>query len=140
MKRANSRSALFLGEVVLSLLIFSLSAAVCVGLMFRAYHISEASRDLNQAVFCAQSAAETFKSQPQLDKTAALLGGIMQSGHCYVYYNNEWQLSGSKNAVFTMQIIPGMDEGIAYADIRLSKGQVPIFELTAAACDEGGGS
>lgn len=130
MRRINSRSALFLGEVVLALLIFALSAAVCVGLLFRAYRVSEASRDLNQAVFCVQSAAEVFKIQPELEKVSALLGGDLQSGHCYVYYNEDWQPAEKKDAVFTMLITPHFEAGVAYAKISLNKGAAVIYELT----------
>jgi hypothetical protein len=138
MKRTNSRSALFLGEVVLALLIFALCSAVCVGLLFRAYRISEASRELSQAVFCAQSAAESFKYQPDLEKVAALLGGDMRSGRCYIYYNKSWQQTTGQDAVFTMLIAPHSEEGVAYADISLSDEAGSIFELHAAVYEEGG--
>ncbi|MCL1906032.1 MAG: hypothetical protein FWG06_03375 [Clostridiales bacterium] len=138
MRRTNSRSALFLGEILLALLIFALSSAVCVGLLFSAYHISGNSRDLNHAVFCAQSAAETFRVQPELEKVAALLGGDMRSGECYLYYGGDWQQTVRENAVFTMQIRPRREAGVAYAEINLSNETGTIFEFTAAACEEEG--
>ena len=140
MKSANPRSALFLGEVVLALLIFALSSAVCVGLLFRSYRISETSCELNQAVFCAQSAAETFKSQPDLEILAALLGGELQSGQCYVYYNGDWRQTAGPDAVYTLLITPRLEEGVVYAKISLSDRAGSIFELTASAYEEGEGS
>jgi hypothetical protein len=139
MRRTGSRSALFLGEVVLALLIFSLCSAVCVGLLFRSYLISETSRELNQAVFCAQSAAETFKYQPDLKNMAANIGGDLQSGQCYVYYNDNWQQAAKGDAVYTMLITPHSEAGVAYAKISLSDEAGTIFELTAAAYEEEGG-
>lgn len=133
MKRANSRSTLFLGEIVLALLIFALSSAVCLGLLFHAYQISGASLDLNRAVVNVQSAAETFKSQPQLDKVATLLGGDVRSGVCYVYYNEDWRLADQEDAVFTMLIRPRQESGVVYAEISLNSEAGPIFALTAAA-------
>jgi hypothetical protein len=133
MKRLNSSSALFLGEIVLALLIFALSSAVCVGLLFRSYRISEESGELNQAVFCAQSAAEAFKAQPDLEQVAAVLGGELRQGQCYVYYNANWQQTAAAEAVFTMRVAPRLAGGITYANISLSKGADAIFELSAAA-------
>ena len=133
MKRNNSRSALFLGEILLALLIFALSSAVCIGLLFRAYRISEASRELNRAVFCAQNAAEIFKAQPNIEKMSAVLGGDMQAGYCYVYYNEQWQQTTWQNASFTMLVTPGFAAGLSSIQINISKGAVSIFELNAAA-------
>ena len=132
MRKTNSRSALFLGEVVLAMLIFSLSSAVCVGLLFRAYSISEASNDLNQAVFCAQSAAEVFKSQPDLEKAALLLGGDIRSGQCVIYYNDNWHKTTGQDAVYTLLIIPSYSADAAYATISIGKGADLIFELNTA--------
>jgi Tfp pilus assembly protein PilV len=127
-----------LGEVVLALLIFALSSAVCVGLLFRAYRISEASSKLNRAVFCVQSAAETFKSQPKLENVAAVLGGDLQSGSCFIYYNEDWQQTTKQDAFFTMLITPHSEDGITYAKISLSDEAGSVFELTATAYQEEG--
>jgi len=137
MKKTNSRTSLFLGEIVLSLLIFALSAAVCVGLLFRAYHISGASGELNQAVFYAQSAAETFKAQPELAKMTELLGGSLDSDTCYVYYDGNWQPAQKQEAVFTQSVSLHEEAGVQYADIRMLKGSAVIFQLTAASAGEG---
>jgi len=139
LRRTNSRSTLFLGEVVLALLIFALSAAVCVGLLFRSYNISETSSELNQAVFCVQSAAEAFKAQPKLEKVAAILGGDIQLDRCYVYYNEDWLKTGKEDAAFTMLITPRFEAGVNYATISLSNGAGPIFELTTAVYEGEGG-
>jgi len=137
-KKSNSRSALFLGEIVLALLIFSLSSAVCVGLLFRAYHISEASSELNQSIFYAQNAAEVFKAQPDIEKVAAILGGEIQSGKCYVYYDKNWVQTKEQRTVFTLLISPSAEAYTTYAKINISKGAAAVFELVAAVYQEDG--
>lgn len=56
------RTNLFLLELVLDLLLFALCAAVCVGLILHAKGMSLDSRRLTDAVYLAQTAAETWRS------------------------------------------------------------------------------
>ena len=132
MKRSNSRSALFLGEVVLALLIFALCAAVCFGLLFHAHRVSVASSELNQAVFLAQSAAETFKAD------AGFRSLLMRStpGSYDTFYDEGWQPADKQNAVFTRSVSLRAEAGpllVIYADISVKKGAAEIYALSAAA-------
>lgn len=56
------RHLLFLFEIVLDLLIFAVCAVVCTGLLMRARSMSEDSAVLTDAVYLAQSAAETWRA------------------------------------------------------------------------------
>lgn len=58
MKRTN----LFLLELVLDLLLFALCAAVCAALLVTAKGMSRESRQLTEAVYIAQDAAERWRS------------------------------------------------------------------------------
>ena len=58
MKRTN----LFLLELVLDLVLFTLCAVVCVALLLTAKGMSQESRQLTEAVYIAQDAAERWRS------------------------------------------------------------------------------
>ena len=61
----NSRARhanLFLLELVCSLFLFALCACVCVGLILHAQQLNRESRDLTQAVYLAQTAAEEWRA------------------------------------------------------------------------------
>lgn len=60
MKNKSSKSGLFLMELILSILFFSLSSAVCVQLFVKSHLISQQSVDLNSAVEWCQNIAEAF--------------------------------------------------------------------------------
>ena len=62
MRNPVRRENLFLIELVGCLLLFALCAAVCTGLLFRAHAMSRESTELTDAVYLAQSAAETWKA------------------------------------------------------------------------------
>ena len=59
-----SRARLLLVELILDLVIFALCAAVCVALLVRARSMSRESTELTQAVYLAQTAAETWPTGP----------------------------------------------------------------------------
>ena len=60
MKNKSSKSGLFLMELILSILFFSLASAVCVQLFVKSHLISQQSVDLNSAVERCQNVAEAF--------------------------------------------------------------------------------
>ena len=71
-----TRSGLFAIELLIAVGVFSLCAAICVGLFVRSEVMSQDSADLNRAVTEARSAAECFKAVGgDLEKTAELTGG-----------------------------------------------------------------
>lgn len=60
--RTASRSSLFLMELILTILFFALSSAVCIQLFVKAHVISRDTSDKSAAVLQAQNAAELLKS------------------------------------------------------------------------------
>ena len=56
----SSKSGIFLMELILSILFFSIAAAVCVKLFVTAHRLSDQSVNLHHAVAMAESIAEAF--------------------------------------------------------------------------------
>ncbi len=56
----SSKSGVFLMELILSILFFSIAAAVCVKLFVTSHQLSDRSVNLNHAVAMAESIAEAF--------------------------------------------------------------------------------
>jgi type II secretory pathway pseudopilin PulG len=56
-----SKTAIFLFELMVVILVFSLAAAVCTSIFSKAYGFSRESKDLTMAVLEAESVAEEFK-------------------------------------------------------------------------------
>ncbi len=89
--RTPSKTPLFLMEIVIMLLVFSLSAAVCLQIFVGARGISEESRRLDRAVLEAQTAAEYWKATGgDLDETAALMHTQAGNDGFSVFYEEEW--------------------------------------------------
>lgn len=78
MKHQVKRANLFLIELVMNLFIFTLCAAVCVGLLVHARSMSMDSASLTQAVYVAQSAAEHWKATGMLPEQGDADGDGLQ--------------------------------------------------------------
>ena len=88
-----TRSGLFAIELLIAVGIFSLCAAICVGLFVRSEIISQDSADLDRAVTEARSAAECFKAAGgDLEETARLTGGELAQDALHLRYDENFEL------------------------------------------------
>ncbi len=136
-----TRSGLFAIELLIAVGVFSLCAAICVGLFVRSEVMSQNSADLNRAVTEARSAAECFKAVGgDLEKTAELTGGSLEDGKLRLYYDQDWQKVGGCGTgvemLFLLELIPETGADFAAARLEIS-GPVAAGDLTADALPEG---
>lgn len=98
------RSSLFLLELILAILLFILSAAICIQVFVRSHTIEAKSTELNQAVYASTSIAELFRSDEDL--SAALKRHYPQAAHqgtCYqIFYDKNWNLTSSSDAAYIL--------------------------------------
>ena len=101
-----SKSSLFLIELVIVILVFSLSAAVCLRMFFQSRQISSRSRNISQASLAVQSVADCYRSMKgDYEKTADFLDGTTLHSTICFYYNSVWESVGSKEeASFIIEI------------------------------------
>ena len=104
-----TRSGLFAIELLIAVGVFSLCAAICVGLFVRSEVMSQDSADLNRAVAEARSTAECFKAAGgDLEKTAELTGGEVLDGDAlFIEFDENWQkLPAGGQGTFELTIVP----------------------------------
>ena len=119
-----TRSGLFAIELLISVGIFSLCAAICVGLFVRSEVISRDSADLNRAVTEARSAAECFKAAGgDMEAAARLTGGQLGAGGALVLeYDESWNRLGPGAAgYFLLTVEPVPAEGFAAASLSVQR-------------------
>lgn len=74
MSRHNSKSGLFLMEMIIVILFFSICAAICVNVFAKARVTADSGRALNSAAIRSANIAETYKAAGgDLGRTAELL-------------------------------------------------------------------
>ena len=121
-----TRSGLFAIELLIAVGIFSLCAAICVGLFVRAEVMSRDSADLNRAVTEARSAAECFKAAGgDLEKTARLTGGAVADGALHLQYDEGWnKLEPGSPGTYALVLRPAPGKGYTAASLFVGRYEV----------------
>ena len=116
-----TKSGLFAIELLIAVGVFSLCAAICVGLFVRSEIISQDSADLNQAVTAARSASECFKAAGgDLQCTAELTGGEVSNGVLFLEFDGDWQkLPAGEPGTFELTMTLQTAESDSYSSALL---------------------
>lgn len=91
MNRSRANSSIFLIELAIVILIFSLCAAITMRVFAGAHQMTRESEALGRGVIAAQSLAECYKAASgDPAQTAALSGGAQDGNTVRVYYGGDW--------------------------------------------------
>ena len=131
LKRRYSKSGLFLMELMIAILFFSLASAICIRLFAWAHLTSVSSSELSMATVTAQTAAECFKSADgSAEKLTQLLDGAQPAGNgVAVYYDRDWAPASESLAAYRLNVV--LIEGnpvIARIDVEKMGGET-VFSL-----------
>lgn len=107
-RKQAKRSSIFLLELMIAILFFSLASAVCIRLFVKSHTISQDTHNLNMALNQVSAAAEVFRSEtdmqdflerefPDYEKNA-------ENPLFFVYYNKEWEACQAEDAAFCLSI------------------------------------
>ena len=124
-----TKTSLFLIELMISLLLFSFCAAICVQIFHASNKRTTSAEDLSKAVFQATTAAELYKSTggniEALSESFGALQSFYSNGVLFVYYDSDWNetLHPMLRATlfspgYTLEI---SDNGDSSADIRVTR-------------------
>lgn len=130
-KRYASKSTLFLMELVMVLLFFSLCAAICVSVFGTAQQMARDSHALSDSVMAARSAASCYKSaEGNLEQTMALLDGQWEQTQGVVYYDKQWRpVPTAEESSYFLQIQPLAQAGEAEITVYTVDKDAPVFTL-----------
>lgn len=134
MERKNaSRSGMLLLELMMAILIFSLSAAVCIQVFVKAHDLSARAEDLAQAVNSCGSAAEILRTADSSREGLDLLEQM-----CTQTQREESLFRGRLEDA-ALEISWQEDQGlITYTISCLNENRSPVYSLELV-CLEGGG-
>lgn len=129
MRRESSKSALFLMELILAVLFFAITSAVCAKLFAASHLISRDTMQANRAAALAQSAAACVQSTgADSNRCAELLSGeAAPDGTITVFYDSDWQITDQSSAVYTMTVL--LDFSAEKATALVAEDEKTIFEL-----------
>jgi len=83
-----SKSAVFLFELMIIILVFALAAAICTQIFASAFNMSAESRELTMSSMNAQTVAEEFKAGKPVIETR--------------YFDRDWAATNAAGAYYTV--------------------------------------
>lgn len=117
MKQATRHhSHLFLLEITLAILFFSLASAVCLRCFAKSHILSQQATELNQAVSQTENVAELLRSLPENKRTdvSRITERLQEeypmieqvaAGQWILYFDDDWNSCEKSQAVYQMQIV-----------------------------------
>ena len=104
--QSKSRSSLFLIELIIAILFFSLGAAVCVQAFVKAHTLTGEARDLSFASSTVSSAANVvkFTAGSLADVQARFPGAYADGEDIAVDYDSGFAPCGAEDAAYTLRI------------------------------------
>ena len=101
-ERQNTRSSLFLIELILAILFFSLASAVCIQVFVKAHFMSQSAKELTLGSSYASSAAEVLAhTDGSYEAVKALLPEAMETdGIIYLCYDKNGETCAQKDAAY----------------------------------------
>lgn len=110
-----NRTSLVLMEQLIMILVFALTAAVCLQAFVQADQLSRETALRDQAIVCAQNGAETLKAcGGSLEEAARLLGGGVSGATLTVHYEKLY---------LEIQVLPARQPGLGTAEVNAAESE-----------------
>ena len=138
MRKNSSRSGLFLMEIILAILAFSVVSAICLQLFVKAHNLGQDTKDLDMAVREASSIASIInqsESPMEVLKTLYPDSKIDESSRSAIlYYDQAYQPCSSDLSVYQIHISSSPIETTAYIiSVRKDNDSSKIYTLEVTA-------
>ena len=130
--RNSSKSSLFLIELIIAILFFSIGSAVCVRAFVKAHSLSTEANDLSFASAQVSSMASVLK---YTDRSYASIrehfpDAAKSDDDFLDFYDEEGTSCPEKDAVFTLHAETSEESGMIHAQIYMERaGADPLYEL-----------
>lgn len=139
-----SKSSLFLMELIISILFFSIASAVCIQLFVKAHLLNVRTQEQNQTVVWSQNLAELWRAY---EGDSLLIYNQLRADHScedssvyltnvppytlILYFNEDWELSDQDIKYHVALAGSTYDEAsrLITSEIKVSKGEELLYTL-----------
>ena len=126
MNKRSSKSGLFLMELIIAILVFSIASALCIQIFAKSHILSQTTQELNHAVSMSESAAEIFYGT---DGTLEEVSKILDSAHMSIqngntitlFYDSSFQICMQEEAIYTMLLEFSSDQKFQMLCIHVNR-------------------
>ena len=133
--RSTSKSALFLMELMIAILFFSVAGAVSIQLFVNSHLLSESTVNTNQSILHSQTIAEAFTGTNAdiLELQKILQASPIGESSLELYFDQDWKACNEAIARFTATVSLRNESGLSYADIVFSDNTgLVLYQLTVS--------
>lgn len=126
------RSSLFLLELIIAILFFSLASTVCVRFFVNSHTMEAQSMELNHAVNAATSVAEILRNteNPYASLQTEFSLGERKDDTFQIYYDEYWVPCAAKQAVYKLSLQTENTDSFLNGTIDVYKGETSLYTLT----------
>ena len=123
--RRNSKSALFLMEMIIMILFFAVASGICVNLFAKAAIMRDRSSDLTNGMIQAQSIAETFKHYDgDIKSISEKLQATTENDCLVIYFDENWSKTNIKDSYTYKAIVSSINvtpTNLVTSEVSVSK-------------------
>lgn len=103
-KNTPSKSSLFLIELIIAILFFTIASGICIQLFSKSFLLSQSSKNLSTASRLVSNTAEVLEScGGYLEETQSLFPESVTDGDSILfYYNASWEKCSEADGKFTL--------------------------------------
>lgn len=135
--KTRSKSSLFLMELIIVLMFFSLCAAICMKVFATSKVKTDYARDLSQASFAAETVAEVYKEKNgEIDDVSKYFStGTSENGTYKLFYDKQWNnVAEPEDGGYELSLVSNEDGRLREAVIKVSyiDKEDDIFEIAVA--------
>ena len=125
------RSSLFLMELIIAILFFSLAATICVRIFVKSHALEQESVDLNHAVNAATSVAEIFRSQENVYSVLQehFPTGELAENAYHIFYDTDWNLCGASDADYIVTLHTKPSAPFLLGTVDVTHGENALYQL-----------
>ncbi len=124
-------------ELVFAIIIFALASAVCLRIFAGAKQLGRESAELTNAVFAAQTAAESYIfCEGDMSETSKMLSAQESENGFLQYFDRDWKTVDKSTAIYVLR---GQSQAGGYANrcqigvFAATEDDKALFQITAAA-------
>ena len=134
--RTTSKTSLFLMELIITILFFSLASTVCIQLFVKAHLLGEETIIQNHSIVIAQNIAESFyQFDGDIDSMCALLGATKAQDNSFsIYTDTQWNFCEKTDAAFITTFSLTEENALVYGEILITnlKNASEVYSLSLA--------
>ncbi|WP_394922754.1 hypothetical protein [uncultured Robinsoniella sp.] len=103
-KNTPSKSSLFLIELIIAILFFTVASGICIQLFSKSFLLSQSSKNLSTSSRLVSNTAEVLDScRGSLDEMKSLFpGSVTEGDSIHFYYNASWEECSEADSKFTL--------------------------------------